>query len=191
MLVAERKETHHLAELEYSRRITFRRLVISKLNGQSEEFFLHPEKRDPDLPADADWDLAHVDNPFEEGHLAAIQENIRRVLLFDGDAGPGSKDVHRQYGPDFHCETCGGKGLQVLAKGTRLPLKKGAKPCEDCGATGNLDRAELGYPCSYCSVVSTCYPMSSLEIDARPHRYINRVEFGKSGLTFTEGPYRA
>ena len=189
-MVVERKETHHLVELDFSRRHQQRKVTIRKLTGQTEEYFLKGEQ-EPNMPADAEWDLAYVDNPFDEALLGAVHQHVRRVLLFKGNAGPGSKDVHRQYGPSFECETCNGTGLQRTQKGNQIPLVKGPKPCKDCNATGKLDRAELGFPCSYCAVNRTCYPMVSLEIDSKPHFYIDRPAWETSGLTFTPGPYRA
>lgn len=190
LMVVERKETHHLVELDFSRRHKRKRLTITKLNGISEEFSLK-DGTEPELPADADWDLASVDNPFDEEMLGLIHDHVRRTLLFSGDAGPGSKDVFRQYGPSFACATCDGTGIQTRAKGGHALLKKGSKACPDCQSTGNLSTVELGFPCSYCSVVRTCFPMVTLEVDSKPHWKIDRAEFETSGLTFTPGPYRA
>ncbi|MDP3767831.1 MAG: hypothetical protein Q8S13_07435, partial [Dehalococcoidia bacterium] len=91
---------------------------------------------------------------------------------------------HREYGPSFVCARCGGNGTQTMAKGGREPLKK-PKPCEDCGATGRLDEAELSFPCSYCSVIGHCYPFAKLTFDNKPHYTVKRSDWEASGITFT------
>jgi hypothetical protein len=188
VMIATRKETHHLVELEFSSRFQKGRLLVTRLNGKLEEFDLNGDE--PDLPPDQEWDLAKVESPYASGLLEQIRDNVKRVLLFDGNAGPGSTAVHRQYGPDFKCPTCGGTGTQTLRKGAKIALKE-PKPCESCNKTGKLDRAELRFPCSYCPVVRTCYPHVTLEVDDRPHYYINRDEHVASGITFTAPPFRA
>jgi hypothetical protein len=183
VMIAERKETSHLVELDFSRRHQRKVLTITKLTGKTEEYMLKDD-REPELPGDQEWDLAHVDNPYDDGMLTLIHDHVRRTLLFSRDAGPGSKDVFRQYGPVFDCPTCGGSGIQRTRKGSMIPLARGPKACEECNSTGKLDRAELGYPCSYCVVKRTCYPMVTAEFDSKPHFFIDRAEFEASGITF-------
>ena len=188
IMVAIRKETQHLVELEFSRKFSKPRLSITRLTGKVEEYDISAGK-EPELPPDQEWDLARVESPYQPGLLEQVYEHVRRVLLFDGSAGPGSKEVYRQYGPDFTCDICQGTGVQTLRKGGREPLKS-PKPCVDCGNSGRLARTELSFPCSYCPVIRTCYPFVELEVDTKPHWYIGRDAYVQSGLTFVKEKFR-
>mgnify|MGYP001572486249 CR=1 FL=1 len=181
-----RKETSHTIEIIYSPTVDRTRVQITKLNGQSEVFFvtspgqLTTEAGAPAaMPADLEWDDAAVWTPYEPGLLEAIRERIRRVLFFDGDR----HSIYREYGPNFVCSVCDGTGVQTRAKNAKKLLKT-PKPCEDCEG-GMLDAVDLPWQCSYCPcVLSVCYPMATLTLDMKPHYTITRAAFVVGGLTF-------
>lgn len=197
MLVV-RNETQHIGELLYRRAAERITLTITKLNGRQEHFStvsggLLNDKGEPvDLPPDEEWDfLATADHPYDRQMADDIRAHIRRVLLFKGNASPGSRDVWRQYGPDFACPTCEGTGTQSKAKSGGADLKRGPKPCPDCGQVGQLESTTLKWPCSYCKVVGACMPFASLELsETRPRWIVERRDWESSGLSFVspEGP---
>ena len=98
---------------------------------------------------------------------------MKRILLATPTQLPA-----REYGPSFACPTCEATGRQERTKGTREPLKRGGKPCVDCGATGTLTEAPLPWNCRYCAFVGTCWPMAQLSFDEgeRPVYTVKRSE---------------
>ena len=205
-VVAYRSETAHLAEISYLRSAERTRVILTKPNGSQEVFFVDPKAGEktplvPEaggepqgFPADVLWEAAEVQTPYDPALEAAIDERVLRVLCGDG---PMARDValpsgsyrlfdgiHREAGPSFVCEVCGGTGTQTMRKGQAVPLKT-PKPCEEC-ANGMLNETELpSFPCGYCSVAATsCYPFARLEIDDRPHLRVTRADWEASGLTF-------
>lgn len=183
VLLAYRKETGHLAELAYARGAAESRVDIYKLNGQVETYFARGQDealetfrpcacggRTPDcgecggagqvkaaLPHDQEWDLAEAWTPYDESLIHAIQERVRRVLLWDGSRAT----LWREYGPSFLCPKCGGAGKRTCpqCKGTGKTPKKGnpcgpcggamTVVCETCAGASILAEAVLGFPCSY------------------------------------------
>ena len=191
VLFAYRNETAHLAEVAYTRTAERVRVVLTKPNGTQEAYFVDAKTPSKPLvpeaggaphgiPAALLWEGAQTWTPYDEALADIIDERVRRVLLADPD-GPR----HREAGPDFTCPTCAGSGTQTMRKGTAVPLKE-PKPCETCGQSGRVEETELGFPCSYCSVVtSACFPFARLEIDDRPHYKVSRADWEASGLGFT------
>ena len=173
-----RKETAHILELTYSKRVDRARVELVRPNGAREFYDLSKGE-----PADHEYDAAMTWTPFDEGLAEQIRERIRRVVMFTGDP----TTLRREYGPTFTCPTCGGTGTQVNAKTTGLPLKGGPKPCGDCQG-GFLEEARLpAFPCGYCAVVEACWGAAKpeLRIDKKPIRWIQRAAYEASGLTFT------
>lgn len=187
-LLAYEKNASHLLEIHYSEKVARIRVQITKLNGQSEVFYvakgstLNEAGDAADLPGDAEWERAATWTPYEPALIEAIRERIKRVLLFDGDPAK----LYREAGPSFACENCQGTGTQTLAKADGHPLKK-AKACDEC-VGGVLAEAELeAMPCGYCSLpVASCWKGAGirLELTTRPHLYIERAAFEASGLVF-------
>src|SRR5438094_3181131 len=205
MLIACRKETSHLLDVVYSRQVdtvTIRFTKQSRLikllevrDGPTSAGrggaaapggdLLHPpggaHPGDPGPvgvppapgpdPSTADWEAAEVCHPFEPRLLDEARGRVKRVLL----ATPLNLPA-REYGPSFACPTCEATGRQERTKGTREPLKKGPKPCGDCGATGTLSEAPLPWQCRYCAFVGICWPMAHLSLDEgeRPVYTVNR-----------------
>lgn len=212
-LIAYRKETHHLAEIAYLEGAGRTRVVLTRPNGQQAVFYpegegLAPaEGGAPTWPADMTWESASavVWTPDDPELRRQIGDRVRRVLL----GKPG--EWHREAGPTFHCEKCGGAGERACrhckGRGTTEKTRKpcggeckggldGVTPgmvrCPDCAGRGALQDAELGFPCSYCPVVGYCWRDAGLrlEIDEKPHYLVNRERYEAAGLTFTppEGP---
>ena len=79
--------------------------------------------------------------------------------------------------------------LEIGGPGPLLTDFRGQQHCADCDGKGLLERVELGaFPCGYCSLaVPTCWAPAGVErvIDSRPHLFITREGWEKSGLTFT------
>jgi hypothetical protein len=150
---------------------------------------------------EAQWWGASVWTPYDAGVLDRIRDRILAVLLFDADPGPeGYKRWTREYGPSFTCGKCAGAGARPCSSckgsGVTAKLKKpcgaqgcrgGRVACDACGGTGQVDRAELRYPCSYCPVVDTCWAHAglTLELDSKPHYYVTRAAYEAAGLSFT------
>lgn len=212
VLIAYRKETHHLAEIAYLLGTGTNRVVLTRPNGQQDTFFpevdgLRPASGGPAAwPPDATWEQAAAEiwTPDDPALLAAIHDRVRAVLL----AQPGA--WRREYGPAFLCQKCGGAGQRACrtCKGTGVTPKLG-KPCggeckdpgwltrlderapgmivcSDCAGQGRLAKAELGYPCSYCPCIAHCYGSAGvrLEIDTKPHYYLDRGKYESAGLSF-------
>ena len=190
-----RRETHHLAEVQFARGADRTLVRLRALSGELDAFVVANAQKgrvvpeaggeERDLPGNAEWDLGYTTTPWDEGIVQQMRERALRVLLFNGDFAT----VHREYGPpSFTCADCEGTGTQKFRKGTVILLKK-AKPCEACGQTGIVEERELGaFPCGYCSVaVTTCWASAGVRrvIDSRPHLFITREGWEKSGLSFT------
>ena len=118
-----------------------------------------PPAPGPD-PSAADWEAAEVCHPFEPRLLDEARGRVKRILLATPTQLPA-----REYGPSFACPTCEATGRQERTKGTREPLKRGPRPCGDCGATGTLSEAPLPWQCRYCAFVGICWPMAQLSFD--------------------------
>lgn len=192
-----RKETGHLLEIVYTPDADRVRVEVRRLNGQVDVLYAKrildavdvDDEGDEDevpgeiegLPGDAEWDDAAVWTPYDAEYLDAISQRIRRVLSFTGDLDT----VYREYGPSFVCPTCGGSKTQTHRKGSRKALKT-PKRCAVCSPEGLVDSVELGFPCSYCAVVKTCWDKAGvvLTLDQRPHYTVQREAFERSGLTF-------
>lgn len=202
-LIAYRKETHHLAEITYLSGEGRSRVILTRPNGQQEVFYPEGEGLTPEAggaptwPADATWEQARCEvwTPDDPILRTAIGERIRRVLF----ARPG--EWFREYGPEFACVKCGGTGELVCRHcgGTGVTKKlgkpcggeckdtrSGKLPCPGCQGKGALDEAELGFPCSYCPVIGSCWERAGLrlEIDEKPHYYVNRERYAGAGLSF-------
>jgi hypothetical protein len=197
VLIHEKNAAHKL-QLHYADKDERVRVQMTRLNGQSEVYFVDKGAvtseagQATDLLGDAEWERAAMWTPYEPTLVGAIQERIRRVLLFDGDPAK----LYRETFFSFTCANCDGTGTQTLTRAERVPLKK-AKPCDECGGTGQLDEVELGaMPCGYCQLaLPSCWAKAGVrrELDTRPHLYIPRAAFAASGLTFVspEGPLTA
>ena len=185
--ICHRKETSHMAEVLFTRNADRVRVTLTAPNGSQEVYFVEGTTLTPvvggdplkDFPPDLAWETAEVWTPWDTSDLASIHQRVLDVLL----AKPN--EWKREYGPDFQCGTCGGTGSQSLAKTTREPLKKGPKPCEDCGTTGLLDRVELPWNCNYCPTAMACWSPAGVErtIDTKPHLWLTRAGFEASGIT--------
>lgn len=229
VLLAFRKETAHLAELAYTRGTTGSRVDIFKLNGQVETYFARGQEEALSvsrpcpkcgqrqvpgpgceecggtgeiaaaIPGDQEWDIAQAWTPYDDALVAAIQERIRRVLLWDGSRAM----LLREYGPSFLCPKCGGAGQRTCpqCKGTGKTPKKGNPcgpcggamrvTCETCEGAGMLSETTLGFPCSYCAVIHACWqrpegsPLYRLEVTDKPKYIVARADWDAAGLTFT------
>lgn len=231
VMLAFRKETAHLAELAYSRGATGSRVDIFKLNGQVETYFARGQEEalsvsrpcpkcgqrqipgpgceecggtgevSAAIPGDQEWDIAQAWTPYDDALVAAIQERIRRVLLWDGDR----RNLHREAGPVFLCRSCGGGGEKTCGtcKGTGLTAKL-KKPCgaNGCNGSGRISCAAcLGrgvldetvfpvFPCGYCPVIHACWqkpdgsPLYRLEVTDKPKYIVARTDWDAAGLTF-------
>lgn len=185
-LLAYRKDTAHLLEIAYVRGAHRTQVRILRSNGVEEDYWAEngslyrtDTTETADVPADNDWEAGAVWTPYDQTILRQIRERVLRVLLVN----PG--EWFREYGPRFICRVCDGTGTQTRQKGKHELLKK-AKPCEDCGQTGKTDEADLGFPCSFCSVVMYCYRDAEVrrEISAKPRLIVKRAAYEASGLTF-------
>lgn len=190
------KDTSHILEIAFLRDTMKTAVVLTKTNG-TKETFLVPKPgfavnlagEPVELKEAEDWDVGAVWTPWEPALLMHARQRILDVLLFEPDPDPAVRDRQwtREYGPTFVCETCSGTGVQILRKGSTEPLKK-AKPCTDCGETGQMGEAELpNFPCGYCSVVKACWASAQprLEISDKPRWIVRRADYEASGLTFT------
>ena len=198
--LCNRRETMHLAEIAFLRRAQRTLVRLRNLSGEWDTFVVtdrtHEKVRrvtaeglepsgaeDEALPGDAAWDIAEAQTPWDDELVPQIQRRVLAVVLFDGDPTA----LLREYGPpSFTCSDCEGTGTQKFRKGTTIPLKK-AKACQACGQTGAVEKRELSFPCSYCQVAMSCFASAGVErvIDSRPHLFITRENWEKSGLTFT------
>ena len=157
--VAMRKDTCHALEVVYSRRISHIEVRFTK-SSRIVEMLRVVEGED------APWEAAEVRHPFEPRLLDDARARVRRILM----ARPDDLPV-REHGPSFICDICDGTGTQTKAKAGGADLKRGPKPCKDCGASGRLIEADLPWQCSYCPFVAHCWPEARLELSERP-RYI-------------------
>lgn len=184
-----RKETAHLLEIFFAPDNDKVKVTFTKSNGQQETFVRHGSslKREDgtsiemDAYPESEWDVAETWTPYDKDLLGQIHDNVRRVLLAE------EGQWHRRYGPSFICRVCNGTKIQTLSKSTKEPLKK-AKPCEDCGQTGVVERVELPrFPCGYCPVVKNCYGAAGLEteITDKPKHFVTREAYMAAGLSFT------
>lgn len=189
------KDTAHLLEIAFLRDAAQTRVTLLRSNGRQETYWVEGDRARPvgggdlvELQEDETWEVGEVWTPRDARLLEEARARILRVLLFEPPAEPQARlrAWGREYGPDFTCETCEGTGTQTLAKNApRAPLKK-AKPCEDCGATGQLSEVELpAMPCGYCPVTTTCYPFARLELTTKPRYVVTREAWEASGLTFS------
>ena len=197
-LLAYRKQTSHLAEIFYVRGVEHARIHITQANGQQEVYFarggqITTEAGGPaTLPADGLWETAEVWAPFNERLLGDIRKRILRVLF------PERGRWWREYGPEFLCRACAGRG-EIVCKnclgtgigktsttGKQCGRCKGVltQACDRCEGAGTFNEVELSFPCSYCPVIGECYPMATLEIDSKPHYKITRAAWQESGLSF-------
>jgi len=152
MYVAVRKDTCHALEVVYSKRATTVEVRLTKASRAVQ--IIQRTLRAPEvteaLAGDVEsggamWEAAEVQHPFEPNLLDDARRRVKAVIMAKPDALPD-----REYAPEFRCATCAGTGTQTLAKnGDRAPLKRGPKACVDCGATGQLEEAELPFQCSY------------------------------------------
>jgi hypothetical protein len=208
-----RKDTAHLLEVHYVREDPTRPTIVTvtRTNGQVDRFRVDATQavwlREDDTTVPLDemtWDEAQVWTPHQPETLDAIRERIRRVLLFDAegqlpaDAEPAAVTAlpwDREYGPDFRCpkcaatglRTCGrckGSGLTPTGKVHKACAGRGTLICKDCGGEGSKAEALLSFPCTYCPVVRTCYPMATLELTDRPYWTIQRAAWLASGLSY-------
>ncbi len=143
--LCNRRETMHLAEISF-RRGDGRTLVrLRNLGGEWDTFIVQDrltqivrrvaddgeEGVDEPLPGDLTWDVAEAQTPWDEAMVPELQQRVLDVVLFDGDP----ENLLRNYGPDFRCAKCGGKGHREcgLCHGTGLsPRAKTPKPCSRC-----------------------------------------------------------
>ena len=171
LYVAVRKDTCHLLEVLYSRRVDKVRVTFTK---QSTLVAVREVEID-------DWEAALVEHPFEPDLIEEARARVGRILLATPTRLP-----EREHAPDFTCRTCDGTGQQVNAKNTRLPLKRGPKPCEDCHQRGRLEEAELTWQCRYCPWVWHCWkdakPRLDFDKDAKPHIYVTRDAVLTAGI---------
>lgn len=182
-----RKDTAHIAEILFTRKVERVRIEITKPNGQKDVYlgqadrFASLEGEAVEFPADALWETAEVWTPFDPSLLEAIQTRIRRVVTAS-PTGPW----HREAGPNFRCPTCHGTSIQTFRKGTTTPLKV-PKLCEDCQG-GFVEEAALPqWPCAYCSVVLHCFKPAKvrLEVTDKPVYLVKRADFEASRITFS------
>jgi hypothetical protein len=206
-----RKETSHLAEISFQQGEDRTTIKLTAPNGSQEVYFVTDRARGlveqvaggdaGPIPADSEWETAEVTTPFDAAVLDGIYARVLRVLL----AQPGQ--WYREYGPDFRCAKCAGVGTRVCTTcaGTAFSTKTG-KPCvscaigakyasgvlgkvrcKACAGAGLLEVAELGFPCSYCPTVLTCWQPANIvrTIDTKPHYLIRGTDFLASGLGFT------
>ena len=178
-----RKDTAHLAEILFGRKVERVRVEITKPSGLKEIYvaqdgrLVSPDGQD--FPDDSLWETAEVWTPFDPAILEQIRTRIRLVVTAT-PAGPW----HREYGPDFACPTCHGTTVQSYRKRSTTPLKS-PKPCEECQA-GVLEEARLpAFPCGYCSVVKTCWPTARLEVTDKPVYWVRRGDVERSGVVVT------
>jgi hypothetical protein len=210
--VFERKETCHQAEMLFLASGARTRVVLTQPNGTHEVFFVTDPKRgrvvaekdgagEQDLPAPGLWDVAEVWTPYSEADLRSVHERALRVLLAE------PRQWWREYGPDFRCRRCAGRGERECGNchGTGLqPKTKGPKPCTRCARApkdgkpdlrtampgrqrcaecvgGLLDEVELGFPCTYAVHEDT--PILMADYSWKPAR---KIGAGEAVVGFTE-----
>lgn len=168
LYIAVRKDTCHLLEVVYSKRIDTVRVTFTK-----QSLVVKAAELEID-----DWEAAQVEHPFEPALVAEARARVVRILLATPTRLPA-----REHAPSFTCATCEGTGSQANAKTTGLPLKAGPKPCVDCdkvdGApSGQLAEAELPWQCRYCPYIFHCWkdaePRLAFDREARPHYWVTR-----------------
>ena len=195
MLIACRKETSHLLEVVYSRKVDTVTIRFTKQSRLIKVKIL--EGRDGhtvggDSGATQGWDLLHAaggTDPGDPGPLGvppALGPDLGQAdweaaevchpfepRLLDEARGRVRRILlatptnlpAREYGPSFACPTCEATGRQERRKGTGEPLKRGPRPCGDCEATGTLTEAPLPWQCRYCAFVGHCWPTATLSFD--------------------------
>jgi hypothetical protein len=211
----KRKETMHQAEIAFTRKAGERaRVTLTLTSGQQEVYFVADPVRaqvEPvgggaavklDRSMDLLWDTADVWTPYDEGILATVEQRTLRVLLAQQAAG-----VDREYGPMFtcvcegtgrrRCRTCQGTGASIKTGKPCVSCALGAKrasgivgqvQCKTCAGAGQLARVDLPWTCRYCACVRHCYAPAGVELvieGGKPHYYVTRENFERSGLTFT------
>lgn len=193
LYVAVRKDTCHLLEVVYSRKVDKISVTFTK-QGQMLRHLTAVAAEDAEgtTPAD-DWEAALVQHPFEPELLDEARARVRRILM-----STPTQLAPREHGPSFTCGRCDGTGTQTKQKRGGLPLKK-AKPCEDCEVsdgttvltagtpTGQLKEAELPWQCRYCAFIHHCWgelqPRLSFDREFKPHFWVTRRAFDASGIT--------
>ena len=168
-----RKETSHLLELFYSRKVDAVKLIVVRHSGQREVFV-------PNQTLIDDAVGFEIYQPFEPEMVEAARRRVRRVLLARPDVLPD-----REYGVTFVCPTCEGTTTQTMRKDRSGPLKT-PKPCEDCQG-GTLDEVALSFPCSYCDWKTHCWPIDRAELSANaaPKWMVKRLAVEKAGIIVT------
>lgn len=181
VLVSVRKDTSHLVEIVYSRRVAGVEIRVTKTSRAVDVLQMG-------VADNPDWEAVEVDHPFEAELLEQARERVRRVLLAEPDALPP-----REHGPTFLCGKCQGSGRRrcgtCKGSGVTAKLKKpcgpcagvGQVPCKTCEAAGQLVEADLPWECSYCPFVATCWKgLARLEISDRPRYIVRRADFERS-----------
>jgi hypothetical protein len=191
LYVAVRKDSCHVLEVVYSRKVSRVDVIFTKSSKVVEAVRLAGGDSDDN----SDWESALVQHPFEPHLLEDARARVRRILLASPANLPG-----REYGPDFTCRKCRGDGARPCARCKRTGRTKtnkpcgpckgvGRAPCAPCKGTGKLEETELPFQCSYCPFTWHCWRDAGvrLELDERPHYRIRREDFERSRITFA-GP---
>lgn len=169
------------------------------------------EARPRPLTAPGQWDYAEVWTPYNDEDLISMRQRALDVLLAEPNQWKreyGPEFTCRSCGGhgDRPCSNCKGSGKsgkkqgpcgvcsegKAHATGTvgRVkcePLRSNSDPKKYCNGEGSYAEVELpAYPCGYCPAVMFCWAGAGVrrEIDTRPHHYVKRDAYLKSGLAF-------
>ena len=177
VFVSVRKDTCHMLEIVYSKRVSSVEIRVTKSSRMVEVMRVA-------TGIEGDWESVEITHPFEPILLSEARERVRMLLASDRFTLPP-----REHGPDFicpscvqgqaSCRSCKGAGLRLSKLGKPSVCKRcngvGQAPCEEC-VSGLLAEQPLPWQCSYCPYTLTCYPGARLELTDRPRYVLPRPE---------------